>query len=213
MPTSDEPLHPSDARYWERAYREGRTGWELGEAAPPLVRALRALPVRHDAVVLGCGRGHEVRMLAALGWPRVVGVDFAASALAEARAHGERVAPAGAAQAAHVIEWLHDDVLALGSDRPNAFDLVVEHTCYCAIDPVTRDSWAGSVSATLRPAGVLVALFYTHARPGGPPFGATAVEVVAGLEAHGLVVEHQEQPADSAPKRAGDETLVIARRR
>lgn len=207
MPRADDPQHPSDPRYWERAYREGRTGWELGEPAPPLSRALRTLPIRSDAVVLGCGRGHEVRLLASLGWPRVVGVDFAESALAEARAQSEAVAGAPA------IEWLHDDVLALGSDRPGAFDLVVEHTCYCAIDPATRDAWAGSVAGTLRRSGVLVALFYTHARAGGPPFGARAAEVLARLEAHGLAVEHHEEPVDSVAKRAGDETLVIARRR
>lgn len=207
MSAADDPeAKPavSDPRYWEAAYREGRDGWELGEAAPPLDRALRELPVARDAAVLGCGRGHEVRLLAALGWPRVVGVDFALAALEEARAR----TPADLR-----VEWLHDDVIALGSDHPSAFDLVVEHTCYCAIHPGTRDAWAGSVAGALRPGGALVALFYTHARPGGPPFGASAAEIVARLEARGFAVERCEVPGDSVAKHRGDETLVVARRR
>lgn len=198
------PPHVSDPRYWEAAYREGRDGWELGEAAPPLDRALRGLSPFADAAVLGCGRGHEVRLLAALGWGRVVGVDFARAALDDARARTDPGLP---------VEWLHDDVLALGTDHADAFDLVVEHTCYCAIDPATRDAWAGSVAGTLRRGGVLVALFYTHGRAGGPPWGATVEEIVARLEAHGFAIEHCETPEDSVDKRRGDETLIMAQKR
>jgi thiopurine S-methyltransferase len=204
-PDDAPPLPPvSDPHYWDAAYREGRDAWELGEAAPPLDRALRGLAPSSDAAVLGCGRGHEVRLLASLGWRRVVGVDFAQAALDEARARTEPGLP---------VEWLHDDVLALGGDHPEAFDLVVEHTCYCAIHPATRDAWAGSVAGTLRRGGVLVALFYTHRREGGPPWGATIEEIVARLEAHGFTVEHCEVPEDSVDKRRGDETLVMAQKR
>jgi methyl halide transferase len=198
------------ANYWEGAWTSGDTGWDIGEPAPPLTRLLAAVPVKQHAVVLGCGGGHEARMLAATGWPRVVGVDFAPSALAAAR---QKTDPSLVA----ALEWRLQDVLTLGArdgdhDR-GLFDLVVEHTCFCAIDPGHRNDWAAMVARLLHPTGVLCALFYTHGRAGGPPFGATHDDVRAVLENAGLTIGHAEVPTDSISRRTGDEWLVIARRR
>ena len=65
-----EPEKPvSDPAYWAAAYHEGRDGWELGHAAPPLARGIATIPVGQAAVVLGSGRAHEARLAASAGWP------------------------------------------------------------------------------------------------------------------------------------------------
>ena len=76
---------PSDPQFWREAGRSRRKGWEIGQAAPPLARWFAAHPpVGKRTLVVGCGRGHEARMLAAAG-AEVVAVDFAPEAIAEAR--------------------------------------------------------------------------------------------------------------------------------
>ena len=89
--------------FWRSRYREEDLGWDLGEAAPPLLRAFQTLqPCR--AVVVGCGQGHEVRALAKLGF-EAVGVDFAPEAVERARALTE--------QAGLKATFAQADVLAL----------------------------------------------------------------------------------------------------
>lgn len=184
-------------------YSEHRDGWELGQATPPLVRASTWVPPGARALVIGCGRGHEVRLLANIGWERVVGVDFAATAIAEA----ERLTPPDLAPS---IEWRREDLFALAGEP--SFDLVVEHTSFCAIDPERRAEWFAVVHRVLRPGGALLGLFYPHTRPGGPPFGGTREEVERLATNAGFAIIRSEVPDDSIDKRKGDELLVLATR-
>ncbi len=156
---------PSDAAFWDHIYQEDAGGWELGRAAPPLVDYFTAAPpVGLRALVLGCGRGHEARLLAGLG-ARVTAIDLAPTAIAAARALTD---PAAA------IDWQVRDLFAPSPDR---FDLIVEHCCFCAIDPARRDEYVDRVAADLAPGGALVGLFYAHGRPGGPPFRVDEAEL------------------------------------
>ena len=158
---------PSDAAYWDFLYRDDDASWELGRAAPPLVDLFTAdPPTGRRALVPGCGRGHEARLLAGLG-ARVTAIDIAPAAIAAARACG----PADAA-----IDYRVLDLFDL-SRTPGRFDLIVEHTCFCAIEPARREEYVDQVAAVLAPGGALVGLFYAHGRPGGPPFTVDADEL------------------------------------
>lgn len=162
-------LTPSDPGFWDPLFADAGDGWELGRAAPPLVAWLSEhVPKDLRVLVVGCGRGHEARALAELG-ARVTAIDFAPSAIAEARA---RTDPALA------IDFQQRDLFTLRGGPP-AFDLVVEHTCFCAIDPARRDEYVDAVADVLVPGGRLVGLFYAHGRPGGPPFTTSREEVEA----------------------------------
>jgi SAM-dependent methyltransferase len=161
---------PSQAAFWEQLYRDDvEAGWELGRAAPPLVEYFEAQPPTGLRVlVLGCGRGHEARLLAGLG-AAVTALDLAPAAIAAAIA----ATPAGLA-----IDYRVGDLFEL-SRAPACFDLVAEHCCFCAIEPARRDEYVEQVAAALVPGGALVGLFYSHGRPGGPPFTVDADELRA----------------------------------
>jgi len=186
---------PSEAAFWSRAYQEPTQGWEMMRAAPPLERWFGAhSPSGKRALVVGSGRGHEARLLAQLG-ARVVGVDFAPEAVTEARRLGE----AG-------VEFRQRDLFTLAGESER-YDLVVEHCCFCAIDPARRDEYVRVVHDVLDDNGELVGLFYSHGREGGPPFSVTKGELVKRFSPL-FTVEHIEVPADSAALRAGQELLV-----
>lgn len=201
----DAAVAPSEASFWERLYREAADGWELGRAAPPLARWIATHPelVRGArALVVGCGRGHEARALARAG-ATVVGVDFALDAITAARAL--------AAAEGVAVDFRQRDLFSLADD-PDRYDLVVEHTCFCAIDPARRDEYADVIARILAPGGLFVALFYAHGRPGGPPFGASDDELAARFAPPRFTVVSRETPADSVATRAGDERLIVLRR-
>lgn len=158
---------PSDV--WEAKYQSGITRWELGQAAPPFVDLLKSAdaPVSGRVAVLGAGRGHDAMLFAAHGF-EVVGFDFAPSAIRDA----SQIAEAKGV----TVQFLQRDIFALG-EFDHQFDYVLEHTCFCAIDPTQRPAYAQVVANLLRPHGELIALFWAHIRPGGPPHGTTLKEI------------------------------------
>lgn len=160
---------PSEAAFWDHIYRDDAGGWELGRAAPPLVDLFTAAPpVGLRTLVVGCGRGHEARLLAGLG-ARVTAIDISPAAIAAARALTD---PAAA------IDWQVRDLFKISSE-PDRFDLIVEYCCFCAIEPARRDEYVDQVAAALAPGGALVGIFYAHGRPGGPPFSIEEAELRA----------------------------------
>jgi hypothetical protein len=205
-------LPVSTPTFWERLYAEGQDGWDLGEAAPPLVAWLEAggrfavpdefRPAR--LAIPGTGRGHDARLLARHGY-RVWGFDFAAAAVAQAVALAER-------EGARVT-FEQRDVFTLGEAYAGFFDGVWEYTCFCAIDPARRREYARTVRAILRPGGTLLACFYPL-REGddGPPFPVTQQAIEDILAPHFRIVESG-PPAASAARRQGLERLVRAERR
>lgn len=205
-PRVPEPAIPvSDAERWEGRYHSGGDGWELWRPAPPLQRYLEehplTLPLR--ALVVGAGRGHEARLLARLG-ADVTALDFAATAVAEC----QRLAQAEGL----TMTVQQADLFDLAGSDADAYDLLLEHTCFCAIDPARRDEYVATVAALLRPGGRLLGLFYCHGDPGGPPYGATPAEIDARF-APRFTTLHREVPRDSVATRASQELLVLYQRR
>jgi SAM-dependent methyltransferase len=197
--------------FWEALYASGNDGWELGVAAPPLAAWLEAgarFPGREPAAarvaVPGCGRGHDARLLAALGH-RVWGFDFAPAAFVRARDL--------AARDGLPVTYEQRDVFTLGDDYAGFFDGVWEYTCFCAIDPARRREYARLLHTVLRPEGTLLACFYPM-RDGedGPPFPVSVAEVERTLAPYFRVVESGPPPR-SVERRRGLEWLVRAERR
>ncbi|NEQ27611.1 MAG: methyltransferase domain-containing protein, partial [Microcoleus sp. SIO2G3] len=156
----------TDSSYWEQRYQEKTTGWDLGQAAPAFVSLLNSQPILTPGrtALLGCGRGYDALLFAEHGF-EVVGFDFATSAIAEATSLAQA--------AGSTAKFLQRDIFDLATEFTQDFDYVVEHTCFCAIPPERRMEYVQLVRSLLRPKGELIALFFTHNRPGGPPFGST----------------------------------------
>ncbi|MGD1850132.1 MAG: hypothetical protein ACFCBU_05850 [Cyanophyceae cyanobacterium] len=70
------------------------------------------------------------------------------------------------------------DIFAITSEWQGQFDWVIEHTCFCAINPDRRAGYVRSARSLLKSKGQLIGTFYTHNRPGGPPFGTIEAEVL-----------------------------------
>lgn len=193
---------PGEARFWDALFAADAGGWELGRAAPPLVRWFSEhVPKDMRALVPGCGRGHEARLLAGLG-ATVTAIDLAPTAIAHARA----MTPPGLALTFAVAD------LFSYIGQPPAFDLVVEHTCFCAIDPARRDDYVAAVADALHPGGALVGLFYAHGRPGGPPFTTDRAEVERRFASRFAICELEVAP-DSTLIRHRQELFAVMRRR
>lgn len=188
----------TNPEYWENHYQEGTTRWDLGQAAPPFVSLLNSphAPPPGKVAVLGCGRGYDAVLFAQHGF-EVIGFDFATSAIADATTLSQSVATA---------TFLQRDIFDLAAEFPNHFDYVLEHTCFCAIDPSQRLAYVKLVRDILQPQGELIGLFWAHTRPGGPPFGTT-LDQIGQLFAADFKILSLAQVTNSVPQRRGEEYL------
>lgn len=193
------------ASFWQQRYEEKKTGWDLGQPAPPFVSFLNSpdsIPPGRVAV-LGCGKGYDAILFASKGF-QVVGFDFAPAAISQARQL--------AAENKADVEFLQRDIFQLEPDFLGSFDYVVEHTCFCAIPPSKRADYVQLVKSLLRPSGELIALFFTHSRQGGPPFGVSPAEIKSYF-AKDFELICLQPVSNSTPARQGEEHFGRFRRR
>jgi SAM-dependent methyltransferase len=214
-PRKSEPADlPYDAR-WEYLYQHGGDGWELARTPPPLARYLTSklsLSSGQRVLVVGAGRGHEALLLAgaaqAVG-AQVIAIDIAPTAVKTVQAAAAQAGLAAVLQAVEIDLFLRTDS---GPLAPASYDLIVEHCCFCAIEPSRRDEYVEQIARLLRPGGRFIGLFYCHSYPGGPPFGASIEELQARF-APALVLDYAEVPSDSVLSRVAQEWLIDAHRR
>ncbi|PWU22084.1 MAG: class I SAM-dependent methyltransferase [Bdellovibrio sp.] len=154
--------------YWSHRYQNKDTAFDLQSAAPALVDMLPRMKwPRSRVLVLGCGAGHDAAFFAEHGH-LVTGVDFSAEAISAARKnYGDRPG----------LTWLQADAFQLPAELSHAFDIVFEHTCYCAIEPSRRQELVKVWLRSLAPRGHLMGVFFVHDKPMGPPFGGSEWEV------------------------------------
>lgn len=194
---------PRDAGYWQAIYEEGDIGWDKGEPAPPLVRwfDVNCYPRETRIMVPGCGFGHEAVFLATQGY-QVTAVDFALGAIASLSARAGNLP----------LRALHLDIFDLPHDFACSFDLVIEHTCFCAIPINMRDAYVEVMHDSLKPGGNLLGLFYETDHPEGPPFKTTRADIEHHFLEH-FEMCHLERPHDSFYNRQGKEWLAHLRKR
>ena len=91
-----------------------------------------------------------------------------------------------------------------------SFDVVWEHTCYCAIPPERRADYVQAIAAALKPGGQLLGVFFLtpwdegEDQTQGPPFG-TGLEELRGMLAARFELERGWRPEVAYPGREGRE--------
>lgn len=152
-----------DGTYWEHRWQQGQTGWDLGEASPPLKAYLDGVGDKDLAILIpGCGNAYEAAYLVERGFTNVTLLDIAPTAVARLREQfGDRVN----VREADFFAW------------QGAYDLILEQTFFCAIPPDQRPAYVRQVHRLLKPGGRLVGvLFDREFGTEGPPFGGSRAE-------------------------------------
>ena len=187
---------------WDNRYQTKTDRWDLGCPAPPFVQLLNSphAPKPGRIAVLGCGSGQDAMLFATAGFD-VIGFDFAASAIDKATA-------AVRSRGLQNIQFLQRNIFEIEPEFNNHFDYVLEHTCFCAIDPLLRSDYIQTVKQLLKPDGTLIGLFYTHNRSGGPPFGVKPKDVLDYFKRDFKTIAFG-KAEDSIDKRKGEEHLGI----
>lgn len=183
---------------WEERYRSGQTPWDLGRSHPELERRLDeglfSRTKTRRALVPGCGLGHDALALARAGWvvTAIDLVDATDGALGhELQQNGGR--------------FLRTDALTF--DEDTRFDLLWDHTFFCAIEPERRESWASMARRLAAPGGLVCGISFPEDKSlseGGPPWGMS-VQQLADLLL-GFELDEVSVPRAGVERRRGRES-------
>lgn len=197
-PISFEPVE----KFWSDRYQNNDTPWDHAGPHPALKNVLPQLKLaRQKVLVPGCGRGHDAAMFAEQGHI-VVGVDFSADAVAEAKKLYGHLPN---------LNFVQADIFKFAQQNAGQFDLIFEHTLYCAIDPTLRTSLVKAWNQLLQPRGQVLGILFSFPKRNGPPFGGSEWEIRERLKKYFHFVYWTRWRLSSS-RRQGIELVVLAQR-
>jgi SAM-dependent methyltransferase len=186
--------------FWENRYISLDTGWDAGEVTIPLKKYFETLNNKQIKVLIpGGGNGHEAIFLHKNGFSNVFLLDFAMTPLRRFKQHIPDFPEE------HII---HEDFF----EFEGQFDLIVEQTFFCALDPALRKSYFEKMKTLLKPDGKLLGLLFgVPMNQDQPPFGGNEMEY-RNLIGDLFEIEKLEPCYNSIKPRAGKELFMILKR-
>ncbi|MBB6611911.1 methyltransferase [Pontibacter sp. Tf4] len=185
-----------NAAYWQERYLSNQTGWDTQGITTPLKAYFDQLQNKDLRILIpGCGNAYEAEYLFNQGFTQVYVAD---------------VAPAPLENFSERVKDFPKDHLLLQNffDLQGQYDLIVEQTFFCALNPDLRAAYARKCAELLVPGGRLVGLLFdTTFEHDGPPFGGSAEEYRAYFAPY-FHFRHFERAYNSIPPRQGRELFI-----
>jgi thiopurine S-methyltransferase len=188
---------PLNEQYWNERYRNGYTGWDIGQASRPLKEYIDQLTDKHIRILIpGCGNGYEAEYLHERGFKNVTVADISLEAVTLLRK-----------RLPEEIQIVHQDFFKLHQ----TFDLILEQTFFCAIHPSLRKAYVEKMYELLAPGGTLAGVWFNRTFEGGPPFGGNLEEYL-NLFSVTFNIQVATECYNSIPPRAGTEVFMILKK-
>ena len=190
-----------DESFWSERYNSGEIGWDIGYVSTPLKEYIDQLTNKNLKILIpGGGNSYEAEYLFKKGFRNVFVVDISSKPLKNLK---ERV-PSFPTE-----NLLHKDFFAL----EETFDLILEQTFFCALDPSLRQKYVDKMESLLKPNGRLVGLLFNiPLNNDKPPFGGNEVEY-RSLFSEKFKIDTMETAHNSIPARQGNELFINFRRK
>jgi len=188
-----------DANYWQNRYENNQIGWDLGIASDPIVNYINQLTDKNlNILIPGCGNAYEAEYLFKNGFKNVFVIDLAESPLENFKNR--------------VPEFPNSNLIQGNLFELNqTFDLIIEQTMFCAIDPKLRKAYVQKVGELLAPTGKFVGLLFNRDFIGGPPFGGNKEEYLTYFSSC-FRLTSMETCYNSIAPRSGTELFFIAKK-
>lgn len=154
-----------DKKFWNNLYEVEDTGWDMGIVSPPLKSYFDKLENKEQHILIpGAGNAHEAEYLHTSGFVNVHVLDVAPQAVTRFKS---RVS-------SFPLDHIHnEDFFA----HKGQYDLIIEQTFFCALEPSLRQQYKEQMHALLLPEGKLAGLLFgVELNDDRPPFGGSESE-------------------------------------
>ncbi|MCH3885858.1 methyltransferase domain-containing protein [Tenacibaculum aquimarinum] len=187
--------------FWNNKYKDNKTGWDLGAVSPPIKAYFDQLENKELKILIpGGGNSYEAEYLFKNGFKNVFVVDLSIIALENIKT---RIPEFPDSQLLHANFF----------DIEERFDLIIEQTFFCAINPNLRPKYASKIHSVLKSKGKLVGLLFDAIlNEDHPPFGGNKKEYLSYFEPYFLI--HNMEPCyNSYHNRQGKELFVMLQKK
>lgn len=164
-----------NAKYWNDRYLKNDFGWDLGKVSPPIAAYIDQLSNKEISILIpGAGNSYEAEYLINKGFTNVYVCDMAQEPLNNLKKRCPGIKSEN---------LLLADFFELNNSSDTAvslnFDLIIEQTFFCAINPSLRRAYAEKMHTLLKPNGRIVGLLFNDPlNTDQPPFGGNTEEYV-----------------------------------
>lgn len=151
--------------FWEKRYRENKTGWDIGYISTPIKTYIDQLSNKDLKILIpGGGNSYEAEYLWKKGFKNVYVVDIVNQPLINFK---QRLPKFPDKQLINTDFFKLDD----------SFDLIIEQTFFCALQPTLRQKYAAKINELLKESGKIAGLLFDfELTDDGPPFGGCKTE-------------------------------------
>jgi methyl halide transferase len=182
--------------FWNQRYIDKETGWDLGKIATPLKEYFDQLKNKELKIIIpGCGNAHEAEYLFNKGFINVFLIDLSPTALDKFK---------------NRVPNFPNEQLICGDffEHNGNYDLMIEQTFFCAINPNLRSKYAKHTAKILTNKGKLVGLLFdAELNSDHPPFGGNKKEYLTYFEPH-FDIKTMEATHNSVESRTGRELFI-----
>lgn len=190
-----------DQKFWNERYLLNETGWDLAQVSPPLKAYIDQLTNKNLRILIpGCGNSYEAEYLLQNGFTDITIIDIAPALVNRLKSKF---------QSNQYVEIVLGDFFTHKAE----YDLVLEQTFFCAINPELRKSYVEAMAGLLAVGGKLAGvLFNKEFETPGPPFGGKSTEYQT-LFKDAFNFKIFEACNNSFHKRADSELFVILKKK
>ena len=190
-----------DENYWCKRYQNNDAPWDMGKVSPPLKEYFDQLTDKNISILIpGCGNAYESEYLLQLGFKNITLIDISPSLV-------EKLNNTFSTTSNTAINIICGDFFQL----KQTFDLIIEQTFFCAIDPSLRINYADKMQELLNDNGRLVGVLFNRTFEGGPPFSGSKAEYET-LFQNKFKIKTMEECCNSITPRKGSELFVILKK-
>ncbi len=182
--------------YWSGRYESGQTGWDIGYVSTPLKTYIDQLEDKTVRILIpGAGNSYEAEYLHSQGFGNVHVMDLSQAPLDNLKLR---------------VPDFPDDRLICQDffDHTGQYDILLEQTFFCALNPELRPAYVKKASQLLKPGGKIVGLMFNIPLfDDHPPFGGHQEDYEL-LFSDTFDISIMETAYNSIPPRAGNELFV-----
>ncbi len=187
--------------YWDNQYKTETTGWDMGEVSPPLKTYIDQLKDKNVRILIpGCGNTYEAEYLLLKGFTNITLIDIAPTLVDKLKEKFKNNK--------HIKIMLADFF-----EHQGEYDLILEQTFFCAIDPSLRTAYRDNMYSLLSKGGKLAGvLFNKQFEKEGPPFGGNKESYEKMFQDYFEFIAF-ETCTNSHPKRKNAELFIIFKKK
>ncbi len=183
--------------YWENNYKNKKMGWDIGYVSTPIKTYIDQLINKETSILIpGAGNAYEAEYLFQTGFKNITVLDIAKQPL---RSLQKRV-PLFPNK-----RLVQEDFF----EHKEKYDLIIEQTFFCALDPVCRSDYVKKISNLLNDGGKIIGLLFDFPLiDEGPPYGGSLNEYKNTFSKH-FKIKILDPCYNSIKPRDGRELFII----